>query len=476
MAEIRLPLIINGKRKNGIGQCLDYERDKKIRFILPKITVKDLEKIEKAKKDNHDFSVEEIISFFSQVGELWKNNDYYYKKKAMKLAEITTGLHAKMIQHTYEYITKMLTRDYLKHMLNGEIHDKNFLDNWSSVEESKVHASPRGRVLHILAGNAPPISLASLLRGALTKNTNILKVSSGDPVTATYLALSFKDVDKTHPITQTTSVVYWEADSPEEQKAFSIANAICVWGGEFAIDAVKKKSNAYQYVLGFGPRRGMQFIGKEVFRDEKFLNECTNKAAYDLVLYDQQACHSPQIAFVEKNGIKFCESLVNSLKIISVSLPKGYVSLQDRAGVSHQRMMSSFFGDKIYQPGSTDWTVVLTKDINKIKKHPLSRTLYVKEVNDLRDAIQYVDPSVQVIAFSSQEQMEELRNELALRGVDRLSRLGEMGYFPLGAPHEGIYPLSHLVRWVSSRDIIEKVPIKVKEISPPEIISKWVRM
>lgn len=476
MDEIRLPLIINGKKKNGIEQYLDYEREKKIRFLLPKITVNDLEKIEKTKKDNHDLSVNEIISFFSQVGELWKNNDYHYRKKSMKLAEITTGFHAKMIDHAYEYIVKMLTREYLEHMINGEMQDKNFLNNWISVEESKVYASPRGRVLHILAGNAPPVSIISLLRGALTKNTNILKVPSGDPVTATYLALSFQEIDKTHPITQTTSVVYWEPDSLEEQKAFSIADTICVWGGEFAIESVKKKSNAHQNVLGFGPRRGMQFIGKEVFRHEKFLTECTNKVAYDLVLYDQQACHSPQITFVEKKGIKFCEALVKSLELISSNLPKGYVSLQDHAGVSHERMMSSFFGDKIYQPGSTKWTVILTKDINKVKKHPLSRTLYVKEVDDLRDAIQYIDPSVQIIAFSAQGRMEELRNELALRGVDRFSRLGEMGYFPPGAPHDGIYPLSHLVRWVSSRDIMEKIPIEVKEILPPKIISKWVRM
>ncbi|MCK4491508.1 MAG: hypothetical protein KAU03_02715 [Candidatus Altiarchaeales archaeon] len=39
---------------------------------------------------------------------------------------------------------------------------------------------------------------------------------------------------------------------------------------------------------------------------------------------------------------------------------------------------------------------------------------------------------------------------LALKGVDKVTDAGKMGYFALGAPHDGIYPLSRMVRWVKS--------------------------
>jgi len=44
-----------------------------------------------------------------------------------------------------------------------------------------------------------------------------------------------------------------------------------------------------------------------------------------------------------------------------------------------------------------------------------------------------------------------LKERLTVKGVDRITRLGKMGYFALGSPQEGMYPLSRMVRWVKMR-------------------------
>ncbi|MFH4268025.1 acyl-CoA reductase, partial [Acinetobacter baumannii] len=76
-------------------------------------------------------------------------------------------------------------------------------------DESYVRAFPKGKSVHLLAGNVPLSGIMSILRAILTKNQCIIKTSSTDPFTANALALSFIDVDPNHPITRSLSVIYW---------------------------------------------------------------------------------------------------------------------------------------------------------------------------------------------------------------------------------------------------------------------------
>jgi long-chain-fatty-acyl-CoA reductase len=453
MTDIKLPLIINGDARYGDETSLDFDRGEKIRVLLPKITAKDVEEVAKCQRDLHMLSIEDIISFLSKLGKLWQDERYELRKEALELLEKTTGYHRKELELDYQFWMSTFDKQFLEQTIEAELRSKQFLEGWMRIKNVEVRAFPQGRVLHILAGNFPGVGIVSLTRGLLTKNTNILKLASGEPISITYLALSLIDVDPNHPITKTTSVVYWEHDSDAENKAFEIADAICAWGGYESVYSARKKSRPRQPILEYGPKRSMHFIDKESIEDDTKLKEITARAAHDIALHDQQACHSPQVAFVEKHAEKFCEALAKSLSEEGKNLPKGYVSIDEHARISHVRSMSLFRGDKVYRPDSTEWTIILTNDFGRTTEHPLSRTLYVIQVNDLKEAVKFADPLTMVIGFSSSKRIEELRDELALRGVDRITEVGRMGYFPVGFPHEGRFDLSNLVRWVS-RDIV----------------------
>ncbi len=113
-------------------------------------------------------------------------------------------------------------------------------------------------------------------------------------------------------------------------------------------------------------------------------------------------------------------------------------------------MMARFRGERVFHPDTTEWTIILTKNFESTKDHPLSRTLYVMEVNDLKEAVKYLDKSTMVVAFSSHKRLEELKEDVLLKGVDRVTMVGRMGYFPLGYPQEGKRNLPQLVKWVSA--------------------------
>ncbi len=449
----RVPLIINSEKRFGQGiTTKSHTKEGEISFHLPEITDQDIKKISST-SDIHELSISEIVDFYVKVGKLWSNRNYDLRKDAIRLAVLNSGYSAEMIEHAYDHVVSIFSKQYISQTIKSEIQDEAFLDNWLKQDSIYIHAQPRGKVLHVLAGNAPPISAVSMLRGSLTKNSNIIKMASGDLVTSVYLASSFLDVDADHPITKTTSVVYWSHGSLVEEKIIREANAVCVWGGKDVIESTKAKTRPGTELLEFGPRRSMQFIGCEAFESKDVLKSVTDKAAHDIVLFDQEACHSPQLAFVEGQGNaeKFCEALSVSLVEECKRIPKGFSRGDKHAAISHERILAKFYGEKVYESEKTEWTIILSDKVQRTQRHPLGRILYVFEIPDLKDAIHHLDKSVQTVAVFPEKRIAELREEITIRGADRVTVMGKMGYFATGAPHEGVYPLSRLVRWVKSR-------------------------
>jgi long-chain-fatty-acyl-CoA reductase len=194
----------------------------------------------------------------------------------------------------------------------------------------------------------------------------------------------------------------------------------------------------------------MVFIGSATLADEEKTQKTAAALAFDTTTHDQQACHSPQVVFVEGETDKFCSKLGEELTKFAKQYPRGGESLDRQSERSHLRMMQELSGNKVYHPGNHDWTLVVTKDFMSTAQSPLGRTLFIIPVDSLGDAVKYADPYTMVAAFSDRDDLLKYRNELARRGVDRLTDVGRMGLLPADTPHEGRYDLSRLVKFVST--------------------------
>ncbi len=118
--------------------------------------------------------------------------------------------------------------------------------------------------------------------------------------------------------------------------------------------------------------------------------------------------------------------------------------------ITHTRLYSEFRAHKVLASEKTEWTIIIVNKPEEIKTHPLGRTIFLVPVKTIRNALDYIGPETQVVAIEPFVKATELRDELTLKGVDRITHLGKMGYFAVGAPHEGMNPLSRMVRWVES--------------------------
>jgi long-chain-fatty-acyl-CoA reductase len=274
-------------------------------------------------------------------------------------------------------------------------------------------------------------------------------MSNRDVITPSYFVQAFYDIDPEHPITQSTSVLYWPHTNHEIfNKIVSFVNVISVWGGHDTIEETRRSTPQGVELLEFGPRRGMHLIGRETLQE---LEKATINAAHDLTLFDQECCFSPQIAFVEGDAERYAESLAKSLGEENTRLPKGYGDPKFHANITNARMYSKFRGHKVHTSAKTEWTIIVADKIEDFPTHPLGRTIFIVPVKDLTESLVHIGPETQVVAIEPYSRAVDLREALTLRGVDRVTQLGKMGYFAVGSPHDGMYPLSRMVRWVKMR-------------------------
>ena len=86
----------------------------------------------------------------------------------------------------------------------------------------------------------------------------------------------------------------------------------------------------------------------------------------------------------------------------------------------------------------------------RVALHPAGRCVVVRRVDDLRDAMRALDPSVAAVGLAPEAVRSALRDEITARGVDNVKPLGEAERGYPGMPHDGMRVLSELMCWVNA--------------------------
>lgn len=297
-----------------------------------------------------------------------------------------------------------------------------------------------------MVGNVPIASIFSLIRGIMTKNVNIVKLPRRDLFSCLYFALSMIDADPDNPITKSLSVFTWHGGKEAvEEQMIDMANAVCVWGGEDAVSAIRPKMSYGKKLLEFGPRKSIQIVG-EISDEERKV--AVKKAAKDICMYDQEACFSTQVVYVKGDAMKYAEALAQGLQEFAREYPKGYTSRDHQASIQYLRQNVLFKGYKVISSKDTEWTIIVTPEVIPVENHPLSRTVYVMPINSYDDILPHISKYTQTAAVFPEKLRYEIRDRLTIRGVDRLVESGKSWELRLGSSHDGTYAMHDMVRWV----------------------------
>lgn len=447
MKPLELPIVVCGKAKYPTDKnriVLDYGTGLEVH--IPALEPEDVEQM---RMDTNEamarLHVDDLSIFLNDLGKLWLDEEFKFRKLAIQYARQTTQYVGPSIYYDLGLLSTALRRVKIYDMLEAEIGDPYLLDEWLMRKTVYLHAEPRGKVVHVMVGNVPMAGLFSIVRSVLTKNQTIAKLPKRDILTSLLFALSFIELNPDHPITKSISAVYWEPGSEVENEIIQMADVVCAWGHRDSIEPIKRKLRYGTEFLEFGPKKSVHLIG----RDTKDYDYAAMKAAYDISLYDQEACFSPQEAFFEGDPEAYIKGLQSWLDKSMIRLPKAPASDDEMARITRARSEARFRGWQVYAPQHTGWTIIATDKPCVIDDHPLSRTTYIHPVKDLREAFPFINRDTQTVAVHPPERAKELADELAIRGVARITEVGRVGRPRPGFAHDGMFPLSRLIRYVT---------------------------
>ncbi|MEU8178025.1 aldehyde dehydrogenase family protein [Microbispora hainanensis] len=447
-ADFSLPILVNGEpRECAPEDAHELRYETGARVLIPRLTPETAAEIRRAPAAAlDDLHLDDITLFLNEVGALWADPRYPGRAEAVRIASAVTGYSPQTLEEDYTRIARTLTRAKLYDIVDADLGTSLIVDDWVPRQSVYVKARPKGRVLHLMVGNVPLAGLFTLVRSVLTKNTTVAKLPSRDPASCLYFAKAFHDVDPDHPITRSLSVVYWPGGSPAEDEFIQDADLVCAWGQGASIAAVKKKIPIDTDFLEFGPKESLHFIGAP-FGD---VDNLAMRAAYDISVYEQEACFSPQRMFVEGDAEEFANALAPWLDKLLVRLPVGFRSADRQAHLSRARVEAEFDGHTVVQGGDAQWTVVLmTGEGRGPYEHPLSRTIYIHPVKDLSEAVGEIHSQVQTVGVHPWSRAQELAEVLTRAGADRVTEVGLMSRPRPGFTHDAKLPLHHFVRWVT---------------------------
>ncbi|BBZ38836.1 acyl-CoA reductase [Mycobacterium conspicuum] len=403
-----------------------------------------------------DVPLAEIIDFLAAVGERMDLETNPHLQHALEASAAFSALGPRILAQGYRGLRQAFDPDKLWFQVDHEV-GRDVLDGWKEVPDltgqvRRIRAFPP-RLVHIMAGNAPGVTAASIVRGALTKGVHLLKLPSNDLFTGTALLRTMAEVGPNHPVTQSFSCVYWRGGDPEVESALFRAqyfDRLVAWGGDAAI------RSALQYVapgfdlVSFDPKVSISLLGREALASEEAMRTSAAAAAYDASLFNQEVCAASRFVYAEGDRddlVRWCELLVSELGVerdLADAVVPTLLPADARAEVEVLRSMSPAYD--VF--GATDGTGLVILSEDPVGFHPSAKTVNVVQVSSLHDALQYVNVATQTVGIFPPARGAELRDSLAAHGMQRLVPLGQVLNVAPGYPHDGFFALHRFVKWL----------------------------
>ena len=409
-------------------------------------------------------STPSLVNLIAEVADNWLNEAYPFRKRALDHGPKATGFSRGTLKTGLDGFFKQLTVENLNALITQDLGQLKRLDELSatSAEERLSRAAfvfgPEFLV-HIAAGNIPNPTLMSVVLGLLVRSAQFVKCASATSFLPRLFAHSIYDTDR--KLGACLEIAEWRGGAEAlEQVLFAEADCVTVTGSDETVAALRAKLPIKVRLLSYGHRVSVGFVANGALSGFS-AKKVVQRAATDVVAWDQLGCLSPHVIYVEHGGgvsaEQFAEMLAEELAKRETTEPRGELPTELAATVASRR---AFYEVRAaHSPdtrmwrseNSTAWTVVYEAD-PKFQASCLHRFIYVKGTPDLDNALRGVDDlrgKISTVGLAaSEDKSEELGKKLAFWGVTRICPLGQMQNPPLTWRHDGRPALGDLVTWV----------------------------
>jgi len=363
------------------------------------------------------------------------------------------------------YISLWLRRENLDRICRINYSDKAYMDGFFRNEQNfLMMAQPRGIVCHWIAANMPTLGFFSMVQAILSKNGSIVKMPPEYIPLITSILQELPDISldyegKTYSgkaILTSISLVSFEGKSAGTSEKFSLA-ADCriIFGGSEAIRAISRlPCRDHCETIVFGPKYSFVAFDRE-FIESKGFEKSLEFFAKDVAVFNQMACSSPHVLFLEKSRYPL-DSVVSLLREAFEKLPPALRNQPISSGMSARIINARAIyllsdGKNCVSPQDLGWTILINQ--NPCLEEPVQgKCIFVKEIDSVDEVIPLVNHKIQAISIGILDpaKRESFACQVTYRGADRIIVPGTMHDFTL--PWDGIMTLNRLVRWVILRN------------------------
>ncbi|HKZ45596.1 MAG TPA: acyl-CoA reductase, partial [archaeon] len=384
----------------------------------------------------------------------------------LEVLPITTGLSSGMVELSIDTVTNMYDKHGLLQMIESELGESpEVVDRFVPKKGCddllvRLYFSKPELVTTILAGNAIGPYSVSLIRDLLVKSATLGKYSQQEPCFVNLYARSLQNVEP--KIAETICITYWDHEDREVQKtAFDESDVVVVYGNSRTVDEIRKDVPINVKTIPYGLKIGFSVIGREYLYDEKSALNVAAKLALDASLYNQHACFSPQVVYVEEGGKitprDFAKISAAEMEKFNKIMPRGKISLDESSEIQQIRGEYEFRDDAgiwCSSPG-TDWTVIYEprKEFELSCGNRVIRVKPISDISEVKDLVKPFGPYLQTIGVElHQDRLLNFSGDMGKIGVNRIVYVGNMTNPKVGESHDGSYGLRDLIvdpRWVT---------------------------
>ncbi len=358
------------------------------------------------------------------------------------------------------YLVLWLKKSNINKLLRLDLKKQKYLDDFVQIEDNKfMKAQPRGMVCHFMAGNVPTLPIYYLIQALICKNVNLSRVPIGSINIVIELLKPLKNIKinfKGEEYCASTllkgiSIINFPSNDLKLNAEMSqSADVRVICGGEEAVNTISvlsKKTTCKDII--FGPKYSFAVFEKSAMEGPN-ITKLFENFAKDIINFDQKACSSPQVLFIEKSNLplkKAAQMLSKSIEKVLKRYSKFEISQGASANIINKRGEYLLSPEKDIICGEDlQYTILIDKEIT-LEEPIQHRTIFLKEVNDIFEVCKLITPRIQTIGIASEDnnKIMSFANKVSLHGVDRLVKIGCMNLYD--SPWDGILFMNEVVKW-----------------------------
>jgi hypothetical protein len=360
------------------------------------------------------------------------------------------------------FLRMWLRRGTLEPIVARELGSNSADGSWTDLGRAKCRPFPLGVVGHWPAGNVEIQPILSMTCALLGGNAALVRIPRSLVELTTILMEKLEQSDPNERLTRRIFMAAFGHERRDLHEAMARAvDGAMIWGGKESVLQVRSLPFPHWARLAvFGPRISVAAMDAATWSNPEEQKTWCLRMARDVWQFDQQACSSPQVLFIEKaadhSTAEFLSNLQRAFENENKAHPRRVIPAALTSAITTARAawLLDDVSHRAIFPMGPDWTLLLGAG-SELPEPVQGKTLIVLEVDNLVDAVSKFDGNVQTLGLGMADAEKE--KNLALlagqRGVDRIVKLGRMHTFV--PPWDGvdlIRPMVRMVRHVSSAE------------------------